>query len=68
MGRCAEEPPSALGTFFAEPVRKPFWVTTKGLRDRIGRSPAENAEGAEVYWEGGDVLTPEPFSATSLVC
>jgi hypothetical protein len=25
----------------------------KGLRIRMGRSPAEIAEGAEVYWEGG---------------
>ena len=25
----------------------------KGLRIRMGRYPAEIAEGAEVYWEGG---------------
>ncbi len=25
----------------------------KGLRIRMGRTPAEIAEGAEVYWEGG---------------
>jgi hypothetical protein len=26
----------------------------KGLRIRMGRYPAEIAEGAEVYWEGGE--------------
>jgi hypothetical protein len=35
-----------------EPVRKGPRVSTKGLRVRIGRTPAEIAEGAEVYWEG----------------
>ena len=28
-------------------------VVRKGLRIRMGRYPAEIAEGAEVYWEGG---------------
>jgi hypothetical protein len=35
-----------------EPVRKPYWATTKGLRVRMGMTPAEIAEGAEGYWEG----------------
>ncbi len=25
------------------PVRKPYWATTKGLRGRMGRTPAEGA-------------------------
>ena len=34
----------------------------------MGRYPAEIAEGAEVYWEGGEKgLTSEPFSTTALV-
>ena len=28
------------------------WTTTKGLRGRMGRTPAENAEGAEVLERG----------------
>ncbi len=39
----------------------------KGLRIRMGRYPAEIAEGAEVYWEGGKGPTSEPFSTTALV-
>jgi len=35
-----------------EPVRKGPWVSTKGLRVRMGRTPAEIAEGAEVFGEG----------------
>src|SRR5690606_37515201 len=33
-------------------LRKALSPTTKGLRGRMRRTPAENAEGAEVYWEG----------------
>ncbi|MGI6302300.1 MAG: hypothetical protein ACOX52_14795 [Verrucomicrobiota bacterium] len=37
-------------------VRVRFWAeleaVRKGLRIRMGRDPAEIAEGAEVYWEG----------------
>jgi len=36
-----------------EVVRKPHWAATAGHRIRMGRTPAEIAEGAEVYWEGG---------------
>ena len=43
-----------------EPVRK-------GLRIRMGRYPAEIAEGAEVYWEGEKGPTSVPFSTTALV-
>jgi hypothetical protein len=38
----------------------------KGLRILMGRTPAEIAEGAEVYWEGGKGLASEPFSTTAL--
>ncbi|MGI6303261.1 MAG: hypothetical protein ACOX52_19675 [Verrucomicrobiota bacterium] len=38
-------------------VRVRFWAeleaVRKGLRIRMGRTPAEIAEGAEGYWEGG---------------
>ncbi len=36
-----------------EVVRNPYEATTKGLQGRKVRTPAEIAEGAEVYWEGG---------------
>ena len=39
-------------------VRKPYWVTTKGHRDRNGRTPAGNAE---VYWEVGRQLNRSSF-------
>jgi len=39
----------------------------KGLRIRMGRYPAEIAEGAEVYREGEKGPTSEPFSTTALV-
>ncbi|MGI6302302.1 MAG: hypothetical protein ACOX52_14805 [Verrucomicrobiota bacterium] len=52
-------------------VRVRFWAeleaVRKGLRIRMGRGPAEIAEGAEVYWEGGKGLASEPFSTTALV-
>ncbi len=38
-----------------------------GFPIRMGRYPAEIAEGAEVYWEGGKGPTSEPFSTTGLV-
>ena len=38
----------------------------KGLQIRMGRYPAEIAEGAEVYWKGEKGLTSEPFSTTAL--
>ena len=43
-----------LNARLLEPVRKSHWPTTKVLRRRMGRTPAENAENAEVYWEGED--------------
>ena len=33
----------------------------------MGRTPAEIAEGAEGYWEGGNADTSELFSATALL-
>jgi hypothetical protein len=48
-------------------MRRKLWGIRKGLRIRMGRYPAEIAEGAEVYWEGGTGLTSEPFSTTALV-
>ena len=52
-------------------VRVRFWAeleaVRKGLRIRMGRYPAEIAEGAEVYWEGEKGPTSEPFSTTALV-
>ena len=39
----------------------------KGLRIRMGRYPAEIAEGAEVYGRGEKGPTSEPFSTTVLV-
>jgi hypothetical protein len=39
----------------------------KGLGIRMGRYPAEIAEGAEVYWEGEKGPTSVPFSTTALV-
>ena len=51
-----------------EPVRKGHWVATKGLWLRMGGTPAEDAEGAEGYWEGGDAATSEQLSATALFC
>lgn len=56
-------PPSLL-----ERVRKSNGVATKGPRIRTGRTPAENAEGADVDWEGGNAVTSEWFPATALVC
>ena len=59
---------SAVAAGEREPVRKPHRPTTKGRRCRMGRTPAEIAEGAEWYWEGGDKDTYELLSATALVC
>ena len=50
-----------------EVVRNPYEATTKGLQGRKVRTPAEIAEGAEVYWEGEKGPTTEPFSTTALV-
>ena len=49
-------------------VKTPPRPLREAFRIRMGRSPAEIAEGAEVYLGGGKGLTPEPFSATDLVC
>ncbi len=47
--------------------RRPFVEFQWGFRIRMGRYPAEIAEGAEVYWEGEKRPTSEPFSTTALV-
>jgi len=47
---------------------EPTHPLREAFRVRMGRDPAEIAEGAEVYWEGEKGLTPEPFSAIALVC
>ncbi len=59
------DPDLASPLTFSDDLR--LEVVRKGLRIRMGRYPAEIAEGAEVYWEGGKGLTSEPFSTTALV-
>ena len=39
---------------FGVPFARKVEAIRKGLRIRMGMSPAEIAEGAEVYWEGGE--------------
>ena len=50
-------------------ARAALAVVQKGLRIRMGRYPAEIAEGAEGrgVLEGGEELASEPFSTTALV-
>ncbi len=59
------DPDLASPLTFSDDLR--LEVVRKGLRIRMGRYPAEIAEGAEVYWEGEKGLTSEPFSTTALV-
>jgi hypothetical protein len=50
-----------------EPIRKSNWATAKGLRDRMRRTPAENAEGEGVFGRN-NAATSGPFSAPALLC
>ena len=58
MGNSPQTSWSGAGSFgirrlMSSVSRQEQEVVGKGLRIRMGRTPAEIAEGAEVYWEGG---------------
>jgi len=56
LGQPEEERAGGFGTRVVarrnlKVARKPYWGPSQGRRVRMGRTPAEIAEGAEGYWE-----------------